>query len=393
MRGSIRQRSRGSWTLTFDLGQATDPTTGQCRRRQRRVTVRGTKRQAQAHLVDLLRAANRGELVERSQRTLGDWLIEWLEKAIKPPAKRPGTYRAYAHVVQHQIIPVLGAIPLQELKAADIKRYYTDSKLSGSTLAQHHAIVHSALKAAMLEGLVFRNVAALVIGKPQRKRDHADVARNCWEADEARTFLAAAKQAGPQPAALYAVALDSGARKNELCGLQWGDLDFEKGTVAIVRQLTKLGRKPEFGPVKNGVPRTVDLASETVELLKAHKRAQAELKMRNRLAYHDLGMVFAKEWGDLHGREDSLGLPLQSNNLGQREFARILKVANVRRITIHGLRHTSATLLLKAGVPAHVVQQRLGHKRVEITLGIYAHVLPSMQQDAAQRLGALLYGF
>lgn len=98
-----------------------------------------------------------------------------------------------------------------------------------------------------------------------------------------------------------------------------------------------------------------------------------------------------KEWGDLHGREDSLGLPLQSNNLGQREFARILKAAGVKRITVHGLRHTSATLLLKAGVPAQVVQQRLGHKRIEITLGIYAHVLPSMQQDA-QRLGGLLYG-
>ena len=129
----------------------------------------------------------------------------------------------------------------------------------------------------------------------------------------------------------------------------------------------------------------MDLASGTIELLKAHKRAQAELKMRNRTAYHDVGLVFAKEWGDLHGRADSLGLPLQSNNLGQREFARILKAAAVKRITIHGLRHTSATLLLKAGVPAQVVQQRLGHKRIEITLGIYAHVLPSMQQDAAQR--------
>lgn len=70
---------------------------------------------------------------------------------------------------------------------------------------------------------------------------YADLARTCWEADEARAFLAAAKQAGPQPAALYALALDAGARKNELCGLQWSDLDFEKGTVSIIRQLTKLG--------------------------------------------------------------------------------------------------------------------------------------------------------
>ena len=114
--------------------------------------------------------------------------------------------------------------------------------------------------------------------------------------------------------------------------------------------------------------------------------------MANRKVYHDLGLVFAKEWGHLHGREDSLGLPLQANNLGQRGFAKVIKAAKVRPITVHGLRHTSATLLLKAGVPPQVVQRRLGHKRIEITLGIYAHVLPSMQQDAARRLGALLHG-
>ena len=191
-------------------------------------------------------------------------------------------------------------------------------------------------------------LASLVIGKPQQRKDHDHIAGNCWEAEEARAFLAAAKAAGPQPAALFAFAIDTGARKNELCGLQWGDLDLEAGTVTIVRQLVKTGRKPEFGPIKNNVPRTIDLGAETVTLLKEHKRTQAALKMRNRVAYHDLGMVFAKEWGDLHGREDSLGLPLQSNNLGQREFARIIKAAKVKPITIHGLRHTSATLLLKA---------------------------------------------
>jgi integrase len=393
MRGSIRQRSKGSWTLVFDLGYATDPVSGKRRRRQKRVAFRGTKTAAQAHLTELLRSANRSEFVERSALTVGEWLTEWLTKAIAPPAKRPGTYRTYEGVLRKNVIPALGAIRLQELKAADIKRYYTDQKLSPSTLAQHHAIIHSALKAATLEGLVTRNVASLVIGKPQWKRDHHDnVARNCWEADEARAFLAAAKAAGEQPAALFALALDSGARKGELCGLKWPDVDLEAGTVTFVRQLVKPGREPEFGPVKNGVPRTVDLADETVELLKTHRRCQAELKMRNRTAYHDLGLAFAKEWGDLHGREDSLGLPLQSNNIGQREFARVLKAANVKKITVHGLRHTSATLLLKAGVPAHVVQRRLGHKRIEITLSIYAHVLPSMQQDAAKRLGALLYG-
>ena len=114
--------------------------------------------------------------------------------------------------------------------------------------------------------------------------------------------------------------------------------------------------------------------------------------MRNRAVYEDLGLMFAKEWGNLYGRQDSLGLPLQSNNLGPREFARVIKAAGVRPITVHGLRHTSATLLLKAGVAPHVVQRRLGHKKIATTLDIYAHALPSMQQDATRRLGALLHG-
>ena len=136
----------------------------------------------------------------------------------------------------------------------------------------------------------------------------------------------------------------------------------------------------------------MDLATETVTLLREHKRHQAELKMRNRMKYQDHGLVFTKEWGELSGGRDYLRLPLQANNIGEREFLRIIKAADVHRISIHGLRHTSATLLLKAGVAPHVVQQRLGHKRIEMTLGIYAHALPSMQQDAARRRGALLHG-
>lgn len=125
-------------------------------------------------------------------------------------------------------------------------------------------------------------------------------------------------------------------------------------------------------------------------LLARHRKHQAEIKLRNRLHYTDLGLLFAKEWGDLHNRADSLGLPLKVNTIGDREFARLIKAARVR-IKFHGLRHTVATLMLSAGVPAHVVQRRLGHSKVEMTLGIYAHV-PSMQQDAAAKVAALLHG-
>ncbi len=127
-------------------------------------------------------------------------------------------------------------------------------------------------------------------------------------------------------------------------------------------------------------------------LLRRHKAHQAQLKLKNRQHYHDQGLVFAKEWGDLQRRHNTLGDPLQMNNLGQRDYARLIKAAGVRPIKFHGLRHTCATLMLQAGVPVKVVQERLGHKRIEITLGIYAHALPSMQEEAAARLGMLLHG-
>jgi integrase len=209
---------------------------------------------------------------------------------------------------------------------------------------------------------------------------------------EARDFLTAAKAAGPQPAAFYTLALDSGMRKAELCGLPWTDLDLDNGTVRIVRQLTKPGPAPTFGPTKTGSARTVALGPETVALLRTHKRHQAELKMANRTVYQDHGLVFAKEWPDLETRDATLGHPLQMNNLGQREYPTLIKAAQVRAIKFHGLRHTCATLLLPNGVPPKVVQERLGHSKVAMTMEVYAHVLPTMQADAAAMLGGLLHG-
>jgi integrase len=135
----------------------------------------------------------------------------------------------------------------------------------------------------------------------------------------------------------------------------------------------------------------VPITAETVALLKAHKRQQAELKMANRSTYHDHGLTFAKEYGDLRRRVEHIGQPLQANNLGERSFARLCKAADVRRITFHGLRHTCATLLLTAGEAPHVVSERLGHSDVSITLNTYAHVLTEHARGAANRIGALLH--
>ena len=391
MRGSLRKRYKGTWSLILDLGYQAEPDTGLRKRKQKWITFRGTKRDAERRLAELLHQSHTQTFVEPSKVTFGDWLAEWLDKAIKPPRRTLRAYETYKSAITRHITPTLGAIRVQELRALDIERYHDALGLAPATGEKHHAIINSALKAAMRAELVTRNVATLVSNKPRAPEGHDDVLANVWEAHEARQFLDTVKAVGPQPAAFYSLALDTGMRKAELCGLRWSDLALS-GRLTVQRQLVKPGPDPIYGPVKNKTPRMLELAPGTLDLLRTHKRHQAEIKLRNRQHYHDHGLMFAKESGDLTRRYDTLGDPLQMNNLGQREYAKLITASGVRRIKFHGMRHTCATLLLQAGVPAHVVQRRLGHKRIEMTLSTYAHALPSMQQDAADRLGAILHG-
>jgi integrase len=389
MRGSIRQRSRGSWRIRIDAGVGADG-----KRQQKSITVRGTRKQAESRLTDLLKALDGGTFIEPNKLTLGEWLTEWLNASGKPRV-RPASYTRYEGIINNNLLSApLASIPLQKVRPSHVEQYYADQRqtgLSASTLTLHHTILHSALRKAVRDRLIPVNPAIDLEGKPRRAHGRDDARKHAWTADEARRFLLTAKATGTQPAAFYAVALDSGVRKGELCGLRWSDVDLESGKIRVVQQLLTPGPSPVFGPTKTGKVRTIALSSETVNLLKAHKKHQAEVKLANRTVYHDHGLVFAKEWSDVRKREECLGQPLQMNNLGQREYATLVKAANVRAIKFHGLRHTCATLLLQAGTPVHVVSERLGHAKVSMTMEVYAHVLPDMQREAASAIGSLLH--
>jgi len=211
---------------------------------------------------------------------------------------------------------------------------------------------------------------------------------------EASAFLAASSNETPQTAAYFALALDTGARKGELHGLRWSDLDLDKAQVRIDRQMYRKRRTAEadFGETKTRRGRTVALGAQTVVLLRAHHRTQSELKMRNRTTYGDLDLVFAREWRSPGLVGGEVGDAVCMKSIAEDAFRRICKRAGVRKVKFHGLRHTFATLLLRASVPPHVVARRLGHAEVTTTLASYAHVLPDMSQDAAAKLDAVLHG-
>jgi integrase len=227
--GSIVRRGKNRFALVLDLGYVVRPD-GTRKRRQRWVKFHGSKKQAGEQLAELVRAANRNEFIEPTKLTVGEWLTEWLEKSVKV-TRRIRTYNTYKCIVTATLIPSLGAIRLQALRPIDVQHHFERCKdLKPRSIRLHAAILSSAMKSALKNGLVTRNVVPLADGKPRVERYTADdVQKNVLDVAEARRLLAAAKAVGPRVAAFYALAVDSGARKGELGGLKWADVDLDSG--------------------------------------------------------------------------------------------------------------------------------------------------------------------
>ena len=142
-RGSVKQRSPGSWSIVYDVGYTIDPTTGGKKRIQKWRTIRGSKREAQKMLTQVLRDLDKGDYVERTKQTLGEWLTSWLEKAVKP-SRRASTYRRYRDIIANNIPATLKAKPVQELSALDLEGFYADQRAAGyaaSTVASYHNVL------------------------------------------------------------------------------------------------------------------------------------------------------------------------------------------------------------------------------------------------------------
>jgi len=217
MRGSIRKRFKGSWNLILDIGVEINAETGARKRKQKYITFRGTRKQAEAKLAELVNTANGGVFVEPSKMTLGQWLREWLDAVVKL-RRRPATYTRYQGIIDNNILTApIASIPLQKLRPTHLEAYYATAVsregagLSASTVAVHHAILHRALRKAKKDNLVVTNVAADLDGKPHVNRHRTDAQLHCWTADEARAFLAATRAAlltaYPRVAARFLTAL------------------------------------------------------------------------------------------------------------------------------------------------------------------------------------------
>jgi len=347
--------------------------------------MRGTKRDAEHALREILLSIEQGVYVKPSKLRLGELLRQWLQNyASMNTTDR--TQESYTAVVERHLIPGLGKVAISELHPQQIESYYAgkladgraDGKggLSARSVVYHHRILSNALDYAVRMGLVVRNVAKVV--EPPRV---ARVAMRTLSLEEVSCFLDAARDTDHY--VYFATLLYTGLRRGELLALRWRNLDLGSGKLSVVETAYKLGT----GEYRIKEPktlhsrRTVVLPSSLVELLTAYRFDQELLRIQLGIGLGADDFVFSRPDGS----------PVNPSAVTL-AFRRILRKAGVKDVRIHDLRHTHATLMLKAGVHPKVVSERLGHANIGITLDIYSHVLPGLQEAAAEKFDRLFDG-
>jgi integrase len=355
------------------------------RRRQRWQSGFETRRDAQKALTDILNRMQTGAYVEPSKRTVALFMREWLESM--RATVRPSTWAAYKMLTEVHIIPALGMTPLQRLTTAQLNGLYADllekgrrdgkGGLSPRTVAYVHATVRKALAEAVRWQLLTRNIADQAT--PPRQQPNGGL--RTWSADELRAFLAHVD--GDRLYGAYVLAATTGLRRGELLGLQWRSLDLKAGRLAVTQTLISVNYAVSFSTPKTAHGRrSVALDPVTIAILRGHRARLLEERL-------SLGLGSPKDDDLVFTAID--GSPLHPGQFSDR-FDRLVKAAGVPRINFHGLRHTHATLALAAGVHPKVVSERLGHSTVSITLDTYSHAIPAMQEEAAGRVAALVFG-
>ena len=369
MQGSIQKHvgKRGtSWYATVDLPR--NPITG--KRRQKRVSA-PTKRQCEEKIREALNQADVSQSSDAGKITFAEYVARWLESV--EPSLRPSTSRRYRDMLNHHAVPQIGHIKLAKLSPLDLQHLYAnrlDAGLSSTTVHHLHVMLHGALKQAVRWGMVSRNVTEMV-DAPRRTSPEITT----WNAEQVSRFFATSDE--HYLAALWRLALLTGMRRGELLGLKWEDIDLERGSLAVRRTLSrgKGGRWEVEQPKTASSRRSIALPESCAVALRKHRVAQNTERLRIGELWEDHGFVFTNRTGG----------PLNVNSMAL-QFEKLTTAVSLPRIRFHDLRHTSATLLLAKGVHPKIVQERLGHSDVSMTLNRYSHVTPDMQRLAADTL-------
>jgi integrase len=393
--GSIYQLPDGRWRAAVSLGWR--ETKGGQLIWRRKIVIGKTRYEVQEELKKLLRDQQRGINIDPEKQTVQEFLEHWLEQVAKPRV-RAATYASYDWIVKKHLVPGLGRIRLAKLSPQAVQTFLNELLESGRlprpwekkesegqqdkpqpepgltprTVQHIHATLRTALDQAVKWDLTPRNVAMLV-DAPRVRRSEVKP----FTPEQARKFLEAARQ--DRLEGLYAVAM-LGLRQGEILGLRWTDIDFATATLAVQQSLQRVGGKLSVVDTKTDRSRrSVRLPQVTLAALVRHQGRQEQERQLAGTRWKESSFVFTT----------TVGTPMDGPTVTHR-FQSLLKKVALPRMRFHDLRHTCATLLLAQGVHPRIVMEILGHSQISITMNLYSHVIPAMQQEVAARLDAIL---
>lgn len=377
MRGQIikRGKSKNTYSVVVCLGRDAK---GKYKRLW--VSVKGTKRDAEKRLADILHQMDTGTFVRPDKGTVGEYLERWLKDC--RPRLSPRAFERYGQVVNGHLIPDLGSIRLAQLRPEQIQKHETamlERGLNAKTVRCHHSVIHSAMKQAVEWGLMSRNPVDAV-RPPKIVRLDMQV----WDEREIACFLEAVRRSAFSSTyhELFTLALFTGMRRSELLALRWQDVDLDLLRVSVSRTLHQLkdGRFVFGEPKSAKSRRTIALSPSMGLLLKDYRQRQA-------LKAAELGAILKDS--DLIFCHLLDGSPWRPNTV-TRAWHTAAGRAGVKPIRLHDARHSHASVMLTLGVHPKVVQERLGHSTIAMTLDIYSHVAPGIQEAAAASFDAAM---
>jgi integrase len=342
-------------------------------RRKVKAVYGASKAEVQDKLSKIQVQKQDGTLSGCGRMTVGAFLESWLQNLSLCNKPRASTVASYRQLIEKHVMPTLGGSQLAALTPGNVKALYLAMKDAGKSprlVEMVHTVLHRAMKRAVIEGLVPRNVCAAVERPGAEKSE-----MQCLDPEQARAFLKATE--ADRLHAMYVLAVYCGLRQGELYGLRRDDLELEadKGSLMVRRTLVELNNKFTVGPPKSKAgTRRVKFGATVARAMHDHlKRIMAEGNVAGQYLFCD-----------------RKGGPLRRQNVLRRSFRPALAAAKLPTIRFHDLRHTCATVALLAEVHVKTVSSMLGHSKISVTLDLYAHVLDSMTDDAADRMESAL---
>ncbi|MBR3999534.1 MAG: site-specific integrase [Clostridia bacterium] len=362
--GSVRQRDNGTWEA-------------RCVINGKRVSFYGAK---QSDALKAMRAAQKaaddGTYFEPSCLTVREWLEKWLDEYVALSTK-PLTLAAYRSSSNTHIIPALGKIPLKSLNPTQIQEFYNsltrEKGLSAKTVKNVHGILHEALDQAVKLRYIGLNASDACTLPRVEKKELQPLTE-----DEIVAFLREIADGEPLKN-LFTVALFTGMREGEVCGLSWDSVDFINGTITVKQQLCREKKKDSqlyIGSPKNDKSRTLTVAPFVMEILRETYRQQNQWRKT-------AGAAWENEWNLVFTTETGRYIIPQT---AFRRFKRIAEKIGRPDARFHDLRHTFAVTSIQEGDDIKTVQENLGHATASFTLDVYGHVSEKMKKESAARM-------